>query len=64
MTPAEFKEARRKLGLSLSQLATVLGVSKRTVEYWEADDGKRPVHPTAAKAMGWFLKGFRPPDWP
>lgn len=64
MTPQEFKAGRIKLGLSLSQCAAVFGVNKRTVEYWEADDGKRPVHPTAIKAMKWLLSGYRPKDWP
>lgn len=64
MTPQEFKEARISLGLSQSKMAGVLGVSKRTLEYWEADDGKRPVHPTAIKAMTWLLAGYRPKGWP
>lgn len=64
MTPLEFKEGRVRLGLSQAQCAKVFGVSKRTLEYWEADDGKRPVHPTAIKFMRWLLDGFRPPDWP
>jgi DNA-binding transcriptional regulator YiaG len=64
MTPDEFKEARISLGLSQSKMAAVLGVSKRTLEYWEADDGKRPVHPTAIKAMTWLLSGYRPKGWP
>lgn len=64
MTPAEFHQARLRLGLSLSQCATVFGVTKRTVQFWEADDGKRPVHGSAAKLMAAFLSGYRPPEWP
>lgn len=64
MTPDEFKAARVSLGLTQAQAAAVFGVGKRTLEYWETDDGKRPVHPTAIKFMRWLLAGFRPPDWP
>lgn len=64
MTPHQFKEGRQKLALSQAKCAKVFGVSKRTLEYWEADDGKRPVHPTAIKMMEWLLTGARPPNWP
>jgi DNA-binding transcriptional regulator YiaG len=64
MTADEFKANRISLGLTQSQAATVFGVGKRTLEYWETDDGKRPVHPTAIKFMQWLLTGARPPWWP
>lgn len=64
MSPEEFRAARESLGLSQAKAAAVFGVNKRTLEYWEADDGKRPVHPTAIKFMKWLLTGARPPDWP
>jgi DNA-binding transcriptional regulator YiaG len=66
VTPAEFREARRKLGLTLSETASILGVEARTVRKWEAGSGTnaRPPNPTAARAMQWMLDGFRPPQWP
>lgn len=49
MTPAQFKEARRKLGFSLSQMAAALSdpetepqVSPRTISYWESGQRKVP----------------------
>lgn len=43
MTPAELKEARRKLGLSAAGFARVVGVeSGRTVRRWEAGDSPIP----------------------
>ena len=41
MTAAEFKTARKGLGLSAKKMADALGVCERSVWYWE--EGKRPV---------------------
>ncbi|MDE2103789.1 MAG: helix-turn-helix domain-containing protein [Patescibacteria group bacterium] len=63
MTPAQFKKARHKLGLSASELADILGVDARTIRRWEAEpalETARPPHPTAAKVMKWLLNGFDP----
>ncbi|MDO5643695.1 MAG: hypothetical protein Q4G26_15085 [Paracoccus sp. (in: a-proteobacteria)] len=66
MSPDEFKEARRKLGLTLSQLGTILNTDPRTIRKWEAIHGNtaRSPNPVAARAMRWMLDGFRPPEWP
>ena len=64
MTPRAFKQARNKLGLSTTALATILSVAPRTVRMWEQDDGKRPPNPIACRALEWFEAGFRPPQWP
>lgn len=67
MTPADFKQARLSLGLSVTQTADLLGVDDRTVGRWEADPAlpsSRSPHPTASRVMGWMLDGFRPPEWP
>jgi DNA-binding transcriptional regulator YiaG len=64
MTPAQFKEARHKLGLSASQLGRVLDTDPRTIRRWESDEDPRPVNPIAARVMAWLLAGYRPPEWP
>ncbi|WP_102867900.1 helix-turn-helix domain-containing protein [Pseudovibrio exalbescens] len=66
MTPSEFKSARRKLGLSQSQLATVINVDSRTIRKWEAEAGgsARPPNPIACRVLQWMLDGYRPPQWP
>ena len=66
MTPAQFKEARHTLGLSMSQLARILNVDPRTVRKWEADGvvSARPPNPIACRSMRWMLDGWRPPEWP
>jgi len=66
MTPAQFKEARHKLGLTGTQLAKILAVSPRTVRKWEAVDKStsRKPNPGACLIMQWMLDGWRPPEWP
>lgn len=66
MTPREFKRARQTLGLTLSNLADILGVDARTVRKWEAEHGNsaRPPSPMAVKVLGWMMKPGRPPEWP
>ncbi|WP_188911900.1 helix-turn-helix domain-containing protein [Aureimonas endophytica] len=64
MTPAEFKEARQTLGLSISQLARILDSAERSVRYWEDASSDRPLNPIAGRVMEWMLAGWRPPEWP
>lgn len=63
--PETIREARRKLGLTQSQLAAVLGVDVRTVKGMEADGtGHRPPRATTARLLQAYLDGYRPADWP
>ena len=64
MEKQEFKEARKKLGLSQRALAIILNSNHRTVQRWEDGEDSRPVNPIAARVLDWLLKGFRPPEWP
>ncbi len=57
MTPAEFKEARHKLGLSAAGLASLWNMGAnggRTIRRWEAGDV--PVNPIAAYCIGLMLR--------
>lgn len=67
MTPAEFKQARRDLGLSTAQLAHILDTNPQTVRRWEAPESastSRPPNPIATRVLAWMQSGFRPPEWP
>ena len=67
MAPAEFKEARQKLGLSQAQLGRILNTAPQTIRKWEMGPDcstSRPPNPIAVEAMRWFLDGFRPNTWP
>ena len=67
MNNQEFKNARKKLGLSKEQLGLILNTNIRTIQKWEASEdikNLRQPNPVASVVMGWFLGGFRPPNWP
>lgn len=67
MTPEEFKEARRKLGLTQSQLGEILDTAPQTIRKWEMPDSarsRRSVNPVAARVMQWMLASGRPSEWP
>ena len=52
MTPAEFKDARRALGLSAQSMALLLNVkSGRTIRRWESGERKVPGPASAAVAL-------------
>jgi DNA-binding transcriptional regulator YiaG len=58
MTPSELKEARRKLGLSSVQLATLLGVHPQSVRRMES--GSRVIQPTTERLIRAYVDGYRP----
>jgi hypothetical protein len=64
MSPIEFKAARRKLGLSASDLGRILNTDPRTIRKWEDESGTRPPNPIACRVVEWMLNGYRPPEWP
>jgi ribosome-binding protein aMBF1 (putative translation factor) len=68
MTPAEFKEARHSLGLSVSQMAHMLGIQPLHIRRMETEPihptTHRPVRPTVERLMRAYLAGYRPDDWP
>lgn len=66
-THTKFKEARRKLGLTQSNMAFVLSVSPQHVRRMETDpdnNSARPVNGTTARLVRAYLDGYRPADWP
>lgn len=38
MTPADFRAARKSLGLTIPRLAALLGKNERTIRRWESGD--------------------------
>ena len=67
MNNVEFKEARKELGLSQEQLGLILNTNIRTIQKWESSEdikNSRQPNPVASVVLGWFLDGFRPPNWP
>jgi len=59
MTPAEIKALRRKLGLTGSKFAALIGCHPVTLRRWEA--GLRPVSPMAQRLIRLLAAGTRRP---
>lgn len=66
MTPAEIKEARHKLGLSVADLARLLDTDAQTVRRMEqrgdASTFRKPA-PRMVRLIEAYLAGYRPTDW-
>lgn len=69
MTPDEFREAQRELGLTDAELAAMLGMENpqhlRRYKVRKPDAGSaRPIKPWTARLLRAYLDGYRPADWP
>jgi len=63
MTPAEFRDARRSLGLTQRQAAEVLGYGAQT-RIAEIEAGRRNPGESVILLLRAYLAGYRPSDWP
>jgi hypothetical protein len=67
MTPSDIRAARRELGLSLWQLATLLGYTgnyemrKQMMHHLET--GELPLRGPQRRLLESYLSGWRPSDW-
>jgi hypothetical protein len=67
MTPADLRAARRELGLSLWQMATLLGyqgnyaMRKQMMHHLET--GERPIREPQRRLVDAYLAGYRSADW-
>ncbi|MGC4252126.1 MAG: hypothetical protein QM605_11905 [Sphingobium sp.] len=60
MNAAEFREARRKLGLSIGELSKILDTSEVAIRRWEMDDSRntaRAPNPIACQVLRWLAEG-------
>jgi len=66
MTPIQLKEARRELGLSLLEMATMLGYqgAQRRQQMDDLETGRRPIREPQRRLAEAYLAGYRPNDWP
>lgn len=66
MTPDQLKQARRKLGLTLEQMAHLLGYEgeQRRQMVYDLETGRRRVRPPQERLVAAYLEGYRPKDWP
>lgn len=66
-TSRDFADLRKRVGLSVSECADLLGVDERTIRRWEADPAlvsSRDPHPTALRVLLWIASPGRPKAWP
>lgn len=66
MTGEELKAARKLLGLTLEELAELLGYQgehKRQMLY-DLETGRRPIREPQRRLIEAYLEGYRPRDWP
>jgi transcriptional regulator with XRE-family HTH domain len=66
MTPAQLHKARRALGLTLEQMALMLGYEGEQArsQLHHMETGRRDIRPAQRRLIEAYLSGYRPPDWP
>ena len=66
MSPSDLSETRRKLGLTLSEMATLLGYqgSERRQQCADLESGRRAIREPQRRLVEAYLAGYRPRDWP
>lgn len=66
MKPQQFKEARQSMGLTLSQMAIMLGYegTHAAQQVRKMESGDREIRKPQALLMAAYMDGYRPPDWP
>jgi transcriptional regulator with XRE-family HTH domain len=60
------KEARQTLGLTLEQMATLLGYTgaqRRQMQH-DLETGRREIREPQRRLAEAYLSGYRPADWP
>lgn len=63
MKPEEIREARKKLGLTQTEFAKVLGLqTNSTISLMES--GRSQITPTAVLLIEAYLSGYRNSTWP
>lgn len=66
MSLEEVREARRKLGLSLEEMASMLGYDgeHRRQLMHRIEIGERALREPQRRLIEAYLDGYRPKDWP
>lgn len=62
MTNEELSNARREIGLTQTQLGSVLGYTREHIAQLEG--GRRTIQRPTALVVEALLDGWRPDDWP
>jgi transcriptional regulator with XRE-family HTH domain len=65
MDGKQLKAARLALGLTLEQMATMLGYQgqqRRQMQY-DLEIGRKPIREPQRRLVEAYISGYRPPDW-
>lgn len=66
MTGEAMKAARLRLGLTLEEMASMLGYqgeNRRQMQY-DLETERRPIREPQRRLIEAYLEGYRPSDWP
>lgn len=66
MTGEQMKAARQSLGLTLEEMASMLGYqgeNRRQMQY-DLETERRPIREPQRRLIEAYLEGYRPSDWP
>ena len=66
MTPDQLARARKRLGLTLEQMAALLGYTggQRRQMMYDLECGRRTIREPQRRLTEAYLAGYRPEDWP
>ena len=66
MTPDQLARARKRLGLTLVQMADMLGYEGESghSQVHHMETGRRTIRGAQRRLVEAYLSGYRPPDWP
>lgn len=66
MTPKQVARARQRLGLTLEQMAFMLGYEggQARSQIHHLETGRREIRPAQRRLIEAYLSGYRPEDWP
>lgn len=64
MSGAEVRAAREALGLSVTALAALLGMTMHHLSDIEREAKGKRLSATAQRLLQAYLDGYRPADWP
>ena len=66
MTPQQLARARERLGLTLSEMADMLGYEgeQRRQMVHKLEAGLRTIREPQRRLIEAYLSGYRPKDWP
>ena len=66
MTPDQLARARKRLGLTLDQMADMLGYEGESArsQMHHLETGRRTIRGAQRRLVDAYLAGYRPKDWP